>query len=348
MTAEQIKKTKEWYCNGVTIKLISMDREPQMPPGLTGKVSYVDDAGQIHVSWNNGSTLALVCGVDEFIAINGPIARKYLSDKLCPETHQNIWYRNNLNKHTVDVIETIDFEKLVVLAECYIKNNITMTQELAAKMCKPYETENLLEEFLSSFVLSDEAVREIKHKKEFTKDESQASSCPKCGSIDLDYGMLETLDSCIEYPWTCNNCGSKGKEYANLIFDGHIVDASPYFKIEETLHEEDLTIPAKPKVLKIIVPYVSVWDGGVEVESKALVDIKSGEVTDIEPVNVHGLEICEREYIVMNDEQVDVFTDEHGYDYWVDLSGNEELYKKLKNDIKSYVTNILRAYSKSF
>ena len=100
----------------------------------------------------------------------------------------------------------------------------------------------------------------------------------------------------------------------------------------------------KPNGYKIIVPYVSVWDVGVEVETKALVNIKTGEVTDIEPVNVHGLEICEREYIIMNDEQVDVFTDEHGYDYWVDLSGNEELYKKLKNDIKNYVASSFVEY----
>ena len=37
-----------------------------MPPGLKGKVDMVDDAGQIHVNWENGSSLALVPGVDSF------------------------------------------------------------------------------------------------------------------------------------------------------------------------------------------------------------------------------------------------------------------------------------------
>ena len=32
---------------------------------------------------------------------------------------------------------------------------------------------------------------------------------------------------------------------------------------------------------KITVPYVSVWDGGTEIETTAVVDIRTGEVTDI-------------------------------------------------------------------
>jgi hypothetical protein len=37
-----------------------------MTEGLEGTVNSVDDAGQIHVSWENGSTLALIEGVDAF------------------------------------------------------------------------------------------------------------------------------------------------------------------------------------------------------------------------------------------------------------------------------------------
>jgi len=36
-----------------------MNGETQMPFGLEGEVTHVDDIGQIHVNWDNGSTLAL-------------------------------------------------------------------------------------------------------------------------------------------------------------------------------------------------------------------------------------------------------------------------------------------------
>lgn len=51
---------------GKTVELIFMD-DPQAPPvGTRGKVVFVDDAGQIHVKWDNGSSLALIPEVDKF------------------------------------------------------------------------------------------------------------------------------------------------------------------------------------------------------------------------------------------------------------------------------------------
>ncbi len=51
---------------GTKIRLINMRDEPQMPFGLLGTVEFVDDANQIHVKWENGSSLALVPEVDQF------------------------------------------------------------------------------------------------------------------------------------------------------------------------------------------------------------------------------------------------------------------------------------------
>ena len=70
---------------------------------------------------------------------------------------------------------------------------------------------------------------------------------------------------------------------------------------------------------KVPVPYISVWDGGIEVETTANVDIRTGKITDIINVDVTGLDICERQYIVMQGEQVDVYEDERGYEYWADI-----------------------------
>jgi len=47
------------YTKGTRIRLYEMVGEPQMPYGLEGTVHHVDDAGQIHVNWDNGSSLAL-------------------------------------------------------------------------------------------------------------------------------------------------------------------------------------------------------------------------------------------------------------------------------------------------
>lgn len=51
---------------GTKIKLIYMNNEPQMPSGLMGTVEFIDDAHQIHVRWENGSSLALIPEVDQF------------------------------------------------------------------------------------------------------------------------------------------------------------------------------------------------------------------------------------------------------------------------------------------
>lgn len=53
-----------------------MEGERNMPSGLKGKVCYVDDAGQIHVNWENGSSLAVLPEVDSFHKIGEPHKRK--------------------------------------------------------------------------------------------------------------------------------------------------------------------------------------------------------------------------------------------------------------------------------
>ena len=68
------------------------------------------------------------------------------------------------------------------------------------------------------------------------------------------------------------------------------------------------------------IPYVSVWDGGVEVETTCTIDLKTGNILDVKQVFVAGLEICEREYVRLNDEQVDVLEDDEGV-RWVRIEG---------------------------
>ena len=60
------KETKEKYKNGMRIELIEMDDIQAPPAGTVGIISYVDDAGTLHVRWENGSMLGLVPGKDKF------------------------------------------------------------------------------------------------------------------------------------------------------------------------------------------------------------------------------------------------------------------------------------------
>ena len=76
MTQERIEAMRRRYPPGTEVTLNSMEGESHMPPGLKGKVDMVDDAGQIHVNWENGSSLALVPGVDSFARINKPEKEK--------------------------------------------------------------------------------------------------------------------------------------------------------------------------------------------------------------------------------------------------------------------------------
>jgi len=65
--SNRIKAIKEKYPPGTRIKLIEMyDDYAPVESGTEGTVNFVDDAGQIHMTWDNGRTLALVPEYDKF------------------------------------------------------------------------------------------------------------------------------------------------------------------------------------------------------------------------------------------------------------------------------------------
>jgi hypothetical protein len=56
---------------GKRIELISTsDPYTELKPGDRGNVDFVDDMGTIHVTWDNGSTLGLVPGEDQYRFVN--------------------------------------------------------------------------------------------------------------------------------------------------------------------------------------------------------------------------------------------------------------------------------------
>lgn len=69
LNQKQVAQIKKEYPLGTKIKLVNMDDKYAPPKGTIGTVQCVDDAGQIHMRWANGSTLALVPFMDDFVKI---------------------------------------------------------------------------------------------------------------------------------------------------------------------------------------------------------------------------------------------------------------------------------------
>lgn len=76
MNEKQVERIRRLYPIGTQICLDEMEGERNMPSGLKGKVFHVDDAGQIHVNWENGSSLAILPEVDSFHKIGESHKRK--------------------------------------------------------------------------------------------------------------------------------------------------------------------------------------------------------------------------------------------------------------------------------
>lgn len=65
-----VELTKAAYPPGTRIELIQM-KDPWAPvrPGTRGTVVRVDDAGTIHMSWDDGRSLGLIPGEDAYKAV---------------------------------------------------------------------------------------------------------------------------------------------------------------------------------------------------------------------------------------------------------------------------------------
>lgn len=67
LTVEEVRKIKQMYVKGTKVELIKMyDYINEVPTGTKGIIDFVDDMGTLHIVWENGSSLGLIVGVDEF------------------------------------------------------------------------------------------------------------------------------------------------------------------------------------------------------------------------------------------------------------------------------------------
>jgi len=102
-----LKFIRDQYSPGTRIRLIQMD-DPYapIPSGTEGTVDFVDDAGQIHMKWDSGRSLALIPGEDSFSKIAPPLQTLKLYMPLTvTQYEQDEWgswdeYPSELNEDT--------------------------------------------------------------------------------------------------------------------------------------------------------------------------------------------------------------------------------------------------------
>lgn len=77
---EQVQALRERYPPGTMIQLTADMQGERFQAGDIGKVTSIDDAGQIHLVWQKGGSLAIIPGVDSFREIE-PLALNPYLDK---------------------------------------------------------------------------------------------------------------------------------------------------------------------------------------------------------------------------------------------------------------------------
>lgn len=72
ITPGHLDALRKRYPSGTRVELVYMnDPYTKLRPGDRGSVQFLDDLGTIHVSWDCGSTLGIVYGVDSCRIIEG-------------------------------------------------------------------------------------------------------------------------------------------------------------------------------------------------------------------------------------------------------------------------------------
>ena len=85
--SKEAEYLKAIYPPGTRILLQHMeDPYSPIPEGTRGTVEIVDDIGQLHMSWDNGRTLAVVPGVDSFRKLSA----KELDEERKPSLEERI------------------------------------------------------------------------------------------------------------------------------------------------------------------------------------------------------------------------------------------------------------------
>jgi len=156
MERHQIDEIKRAYPPGTRLQLIvDMVGEKDMPAGLMGSVTTVDDLGQLHMNWDNGRGLALVPGVDRFIRVPDEVKSQ--------EQSNTDKFIEHINGH---LLPFIDFSELQTSYDTDMVYAKDILNRLHAAMVECYCSEVLDDESGDEgFVLIPGVVRGINSEK---------------------------------------------------------------------------------------------------------------------------------------------------------------------------------------
>jgi hypothetical protein len=82
LSKASVERIKAQYPIGTRIELIAME-DPHAPiaPGTQGVVELVDSIGTLHMKWDNGRTLGIIPGEDQFKILSKPTEEKLEPEK---------------------------------------------------------------------------------------------------------------------------------------------------------------------------------------------------------------------------------------------------------------------------
>ena len=105
----QIERLKEQYPPGTRIKLHFMVDDPcPVEPGTCGTVRFVDDIGTLHCDFDNGRSLGVIWGVDNFTVIghSETFSESKMTDmEFIEERNRRLHFVRELAPDQVDWIE---------------------------------------------------------------------------------------------------------------------------------------------------------------------------------------------------------------------------------------------------
>ncbi len=79
---EEVERMKKMYPVGTRIELLQMqDPYAAIESGMQGTVEHVDDIGTLHMKWDNGRTLGIIPGEDNFKILSKPQKEKMDQDQ---------------------------------------------------------------------------------------------------------------------------------------------------------------------------------------------------------------------------------------------------------------------------
>jgi hypothetical protein len=69
---ETVAAIRRQYPQGTRVELVRMsDPYSRLRPGDRGRVTFVDDAGGVHIAWDNGEGIAAIIGEDIIHIVEG-------------------------------------------------------------------------------------------------------------------------------------------------------------------------------------------------------------------------------------------------------------------------------------